>query len=707
LAQGTFLSPARPLGGVPIAMPMTEDAQRCTHGTPTVVLAAAATAGAAAAAGASCFSLTQSPSAASPPAFQGCSGLRGCAGDRPAQTGWRAPGTNAAALAAATATAAAAGGAARRRRARIALLQGRSDSGPSGLGNSAAVPFLQVPKSLTNNPEDPEFPGDCGFDPLGFSSSNSPIREFEEYLAEVCQNSGVPTFDKLRWYREAELMHGRVCMLASMNIIIREFGQVVLPDSALTMGGKLQFLQVMTIFEAYRGYRLLFNADALAGDLGLGMGAGGALAPDMTREELAAKQFRELQNGRLAMIGFLAMMVQYAYTGNFVVQNSEVEQLKAAVDAVMLPENAALNTAFVAGGLLLAFDGIRRLNPSSAAPGTNSIAQQAINVFNVKTGMQDPQVSLPAGVVPGSLPQKLQLTEAQVQQFEEDGVLMIRGGMKDWVDFLSKTTEHQIANPHIWSLVGRMSGLYDYIQRNMWMTNDGFRDFLYYSPLGHIISQVARTPEVRVSTDMLLVNPNKGFGWHQDNQNGPIDFPDAVRWWVAMDKCGENDFGAPEYLLGSHRNSSVSGEAVFVDLSTGDLPNYQKTLKFVAEPGDLLIWDSRTIHRIVAPPGQSWAEGTQRRALGGTAAKAGAIYLNKGGASAISDLAGHSQQGGELLGGPYFPRIYPSRIEEEEAVRRQGEIVGRSPKKIADLGVKLASNAGKYISFTKVVGKKS
>eukprot|EP00434_Breviolum_minutum_P031465 symbB.v1.2.027827.t1/scaffold2886.1/size67984/8 len=153
----------------------------------------------------------------------------------------------------------------------------------------------------------------------------------------------------------------------------------------------------------------------------------------------------------------------------------------------------------------------------------------------------------------------------------------------------------------------------------------------------------------------------------QDNQNGPIDFKDAIRWWVAMDACGQDGFGAPEYLLGSHRNESVSSDAVFVNLEDGDLTTFPRKTRYTPEPGDLIVWDSRTIHRIVAPPGQKWEAGTQRRAIGGTMAKAGATYINKGGASGISDLAGHNQQNGELLGGPYFPRIYPSRVKEEEA----------------------------------------
>jgi len=480
---------------------------------------------------------------------------------------------------------------------------------------------------------------------------------------------------------------------------------VVLPEQGLDIDGELRFLEAMALFEAYRGYRLLVNTEALAGDLGIGMGPGGPIASGMSLEELTEKQYRELQNGRLAMIAAVAMAMQEVNNGYFIARNDELRTLKDTVGK--LPQTDPLNIVLGAVGMLVALDGIRRLStPSATTAGQNSIAQKAINPFAIEYGMQNPSVPLPEGVVAGGLPQRLAISEEQVVQFAEDGVIMIKGGMKPWVEFLRAVTEHQIEHPHVWSLVGRMSGLYDYIQRNTWMTNGGFRDFLYYSPLGHIASQLACTPEVRISTDMLLVNPNKGFGWHQDNQNGPIDFPEAIRWWVAMDKCGENNFGAPEYLLGSHKNESVSKEAVFVTLESGDLPKYTRSTTYQADPGDIIIWDSRTIHRIVAPPGQTWEEGTQRRALGGTLATSGATYLNKGGANAISDLAGHTQVNGETLGGPYFPRIFPNRVPEEEALRSTGGIEGRSTKKIVDLGVSLVSNAGKYISFTKVVGKK-
>eukprot|EP00930_Biecheleria_cincta_P003288 TRINITY_DN104212_c0_g1_i1.p1 TRINITY_DN104212_c0_g1~~TRINITY_DN104212_c0_g1_i1.p1 ORF type:complete len:684 (+),score=104.90 TRINITY_DN104212_c0_g1_i1:217-2052(+) len=566
-------------------------------------------------------------------------------------------------------------------------------------------------------------PHDVPFDPLE-------VYKFEaEYIDEVLQNLNF-SMDRMQWYREAELMHGRVAMLATSTVLLRDTLLPDLPRSLLDSNSVLQFLQMMICLEAYRGWRMFSNRLEISGDLGLGSWQ----ANDPNSSELVDGRYKEMENGRVAMLASVGLLAQYWFTGQELglmpdqinqvtaafgaspligiaavgsalsllgVQTDEASQLTYTIGSATLSQMNMVNTLLscAAGGL--AIDGVRRI--SSSTP-NNSIASKTINLFKLKFGVQDPCVPLPSGVVSGQLPQRLELSEAQLEQFEEDGVIMIKGGMKAWVDYLQAITDHQIENPHVWSLVGRMSGMYDYIQRNMWMTNDGFRDFLYYSPLGHILAQVGRSEDIRVSTDMLLVNPNKGFGWHQDNQNGPIDFPDALRWWVAMDRCGHQDFGAPEYIYGSHKNKSVSDEAVFVNLEDGDLSNFTKRSKFVPEPGDLIIWDARTIHRIVAPPGQSWAEGMKRRALGGTAAKSGAVYLDKGGASAISDLAGHDLQGGQPLGGPYFPRIYPSRVESEENIRVKRAIVDRDPGKMAKLAKTLVGNASKYVSFTKVVG---
>ena len=65
----------------------------------------------------------------------------------------------------------------------------------SRAGKSKAMPFLSQPPNL-----DGSMAGDVGFDPLGMS-----------------------TFLDVKWLREAELKHGRICMLAWTGCIVQVY----------------------------------------------------------------------------------------------------------------------------------------------------------------------------------------------------------------------------------------------------------------------------------------------------------------------------------------------------------------------------------------------------------------------------------------------------------------------------------------------------
>ena len=58
------------------------------------------------------------------------------------------------------------------------------------------------------------------------------------------------------------------------------------------------------------------------------------------------------------------------------------------------------------------------------------------------------------------------------------------------------------------------------------------------------------------------------------------------------------DHGAPVYLKGSHRNTKVSSDAVFVDLEKDGLLEYPELLEFRPKAGDLIVWHARSIHKI-------------------------------------------------------------------------------------------------------------
>ena len=312
-------------------------------------------------------------------------------------------------------------------------------------------------------------------------------------------------------------------------------------------------------------------------------------------------------------------------------------------------------------------------------------------------------MSLPAGIKEGDPPLPFHITDEQRQQLIDDGAVVIPGLLnEEWLAYLRGATDWQVKNPHFWSIAGVASGLYDYIQRSVWASNSAFADFMYYSPLASALAGVGDAEELRLSTDLLMVNPNKGFKWHQDNQNGPIDaFADgnALRWWVTMDDCPP-DHGAPVYLKGSHRNKNVSPEAVFVDLEEDGLLEYPELLEFRPRAGDLIVWHAKAIHKIDGPTSQDW-DASRRRVLGGTVALDDAKYL-AGGRLLFSDMGSHGLDDGAPLRHALFPKLYPCSDPAERAEAQAGRCT-RTWEGVGRMWGGAFKSMGEMASFANVV----
>jgi len=157
---------------------------------------------------------------------------------------------------------------------------------------SYSMPFLPKPKNL-----DGLVGAEAQFDPLGFSD----------------------TFD-VKWLREAELKHGRVCMLATLGFVAEQYVQFpgmkgaedalqafwTAPAGAT---GLLIFIAGYLESSAYGGKITMLNmfegegAKRSPGDLNFGK----SFLPSDPKaaEDLAMK---ELANGRLAMLAFSGMV---------------------------------------------------------------------------------------------------------------------------------------------------------------------------------------------------------------------------------------------------------------------------------------------------------------------------------------------------------------------------------------------------------------
>eukprot|EP00188_Purpureofilum_apyrenoidigerum_P002465 Plantae.Rhodophyta-Purpureofilum_apyrenoidigerum.ctg2531.p1 GENE.Plantae.Rhodophyta-Purpureofilum_apyrenoidigerum.ctg2531~~Plantae.Rhodophyta-Purpureofilum_apyrenoidigerum.ctg2531.p1 ORF type:complete len:215 (-),score=31.00 Plantae.Rhodophyta-Purpureofilum_apyrenoidigerum.ctg2531:159-803(-) len=177
----------------------------------------------------------------------------------------------------------------------------------SMMAKSKSVPFMENPPAL-----DGSMAGDVGFDPLNISG----------YL-------------NIKWLREAELKHCRICMLAALGWLVQEFytfpfyaGAPKLPTAAHDYFSKTALSQVALFVATWEILTtpaviqmLSGESDRMPGDFGFDpLGLTGNFNPDKVKRF----QFIEVINGRLAMIAIGGMVHQA-----WITKMGAIEQIQA------------------------------------------------------------------------------------------------------------------------------------------------------------------------------------------------------------------------------------------------------------------------------------------------------------------------------------------------------------------------------------------
>jgi len=171
---------------------------------------------------------------------------------------------------------------------------------------SKALPFLEAPPCQSSK----LIGAEAGFDPL--------------YLSEFIDSN---------WAREAELKHGRICMLATTGYVIQEFfsipgypGYNPNPLEAVTsvpVEGLVQILLAISALEyannkgKYTQMDMFTDQSKVAGDVGFD-----PLKFRDNKESFPRLELAELTHGRLAMLGFSGMIHQTLVTGKPIIAST-------------------------------------------------------------------------------------------------------------------------------------------------------------------------------------------------------------------------------------------------------------------------------------------------------------------------------------------------------------------------------------------------
>lgn len=165
---------------------------------------------------------------------------------------------------------------------------------------SESLPFLPYPENLEG------YVGDVGFDPFRFSD-----------------------FAPMDFLREAELKHGRICMLAWTGFVAVDLGARIWPlpaayegltsvtahDALVEYGAMGQIFLWIGVAESIATVSLIQmlyeDSGREPGDFGLDpLG----FLNGKSEEEVNRMKLRELKNGRLAMLAFSGVVTQAVLT---------------------------------------------------------------------------------------------------------------------------------------------------------------------------------------------------------------------------------------------------------------------------------------------------------------------------------------------------------------------------------------------------------
>ena len=282
-----------------------------------------------------------------------------------------------------------------------------------------------------------------------------------------------------------------------------------------------------------------------------------------------------------------------------------------------------------------------------------------------------------------------EITEAEILQYEEDGIVRVRGMFDDeWTLRMQNAIDFILDNPgsHGTDLNSEgTSGRFAY-DNYMWTFNDDFRAMTFDSPIAEIAAKAMRSESANLVFDWILVkepHTSTRTKWHQDIPANPVEGSQVCGIWFSLDHVTP-DSGAVEWIKGSHKwgtryEAAVTGDPTrhkYLQGSNGDtetgssadptepVPDIQANrdqydiVQFETLPGDFLIASLSILH---GAPGNE--TGARRRAFGYRFAGDDASYAVRRSSSAIKPIYDPKLRHGDPFPDDVdhhvFPRLWP------------------------------------------------
>lgn len=203
------------------------------------------------------------------------------------------------------------------------------------------------------------------------------------------------------------------------------------------------------------------------------------------------------------------------------------------------------------------------------------------------------------------------ITEQTIEEFERDGVVVLRGIFEPWVGCIRDAIEQNKANPSWRERTyhpddGSAPFFQDYC---VWSKFSGYKALLADSPMPVIAARLMRSNTARVFHDHILVKePGNSVEtpWHHDQPYYLVEGTQNVSFWVPVDPVPRErtiEFVATSHRWGkSFKPKRFDGTDLYPQDSSESVPeieNQRNQLEIHGwdmEPGDAVAFTFRTLH---------------------------------------------------------------------------------------------------------------
>ena len=204
------------------------------------------------------------------------------------------------------------------------------------------------------------------------------------------------------------------------------------------------------------------------------------------------------------------------------------------------------------------------------------------------------------------------VTQAMIDSYKNDGVVLIEGLFRDWVDTLRTGVERNMSEPGPYAADNLQEGeagrfFDDYCN---WQRIPEFEEVIRRSHAAAVAAELMQSKTVQVFHDHILVKEpgtTKATPWHQDSPYYFVEGEQTISFWSPLDPVKEATLRC---VVGSHRwdkpvlpvrwlsnDDFYAKQDLYMPIPDPDSdPDTYQVVEWQMEPGDAVAFNFKTLH---------------------------------------------------------------------------------------------------------------